>query len=120
MIQAVIVDDEQDSLRMLHRQLTDSQRVEVCATFTDSLEALDYLLVNSVDVVFLKIEMPKLSGLELLAMLPDLLEKKAVVFVSAHRDYALEAFQMNALDYLVKPVETEHLWETLNRVEINI
>ncbi len=119
MIKAVIIDDELHSLKMFHRQLTASRRVEICAAFTDPLEALAYLLETPVDVVFLDIEMPELNGLELAAMVPGLLEKKAVVFVTAHRKYALEAFQMKALDYLLKPVEAYELSQTLNRVTEN-
>ncbi len=117
MIKAVIVDDEQHSLKILHRQLKDSGRVEVCAKFTDALEALGYLMENTVDVVFLDIEMPELSGLELV---PGLHEKKTVVFVTAYPEYALEAFKINALDYIIKPVATERLNETLNRVSARL
>ncbi len=119
MIKAVIVDDEQHSLKMLHRQLEASGRVEVCAEFTDSLKAFEYLLENTVDVVFVDIEMPEMNGPELAAMVPGLQEKKTVVFVTAYREYALEAYGINALDYLVKPVEAEQLSETLNRVAEN-
>ncbi len=116
MIKAIIVDDELHSLKMLHRQLNASGRVEVCASFTGPLEVLEYLKENTVDVAFLDIEMPDMCGLELAANILCQHGKILVVFVTAYCDYALEAFRINALDYLVKPVDTGSLNEALNRV----
>ena len=84
--------------------------------FTEPLAALELLKKNTVDAVFLDIEMPETDGLELAGRILDLQGKIAVVFVTAYNDYAVEAFRLNALDYLMKPAEEDRIRETLNRI----
>lgn len=116
MIRAVVVDDEHLALQMLVQMLNTSGMAEVAAAFTRPLEALEYLKENKADAVFLDIEMPDMEGLELAGRILDLQENVAIVFVTAYNQYAVEAFRMNALDYLLKPVSTDRLRETLNRI----
>ncbi len=116
MIRAIIVDDEQPSVAKLEKLLNESGMVEVRDRFTEPLVALDYLKNNPVDVAFLDIEMPDMDGIELSNRFLDLQGKLAVVFVTAYNQYAVEAFRLNALDYLMKPVTAERLRETLERI----
>ncbi|HYE84498.1 MAG TPA: response regulator [Clostridia bacterium] len=116
MIRTVIVDDEQPSLDKLERLLTDSGLAEIKGKFTEPLEALEFLKKNEADAVFLDIEMPDIDGIELSNNIIGLQRSIAVVFVTAYNQYAVEAFRLNALDYLMKPVTLERLMETLNRV----
>lgn len=116
MIRAIIVDDEQPSVVKLEKLLNESGMVEVRNTFTEPLVALDYVKNNQVDVAFLDIEMPDMDGIELANRVIDLQGRIAVVFITAYNQYAVEAFRLNALDYLMKPVTVERLRETLERI----
>lgn len=116
MIRAIIVDDEQPSVDKTARLLGDSGIVDVRGRFTNPLEALEFLKKTRVDAAFLDIEMPGMDGLELSNHVLDLQGGIAVVFVTAFHEYAVEAFRLNALDYLLKPVSKERLKETLDRI----
>lgn len=116
MIRAIVVDDERPALEKMARLLEESGIVEVSGCFTNSQEALGFLQNTAVDAVFLDIEMPGMDGLELANRLLELQAGLAVVFVTAYQEYAVEAFRLNALDYLLKPVGKERLRETLNRI----
>ncbi len=116
MIRALIVDDEQLSLKRLKKQLEASGMAEVKGAFTNPLEALAFLGENKADAVFLDIEMPDMDGIELASRILDLQGNIAIVFVTAYNQYAVEAFRINALDYLLKPVPAERLNETLQRI----
>ena len=116
MIRAMVVDDEQLPIQMLEKMLNASGLAKVDAAFTRPLEALAYLKENKADAVFLDINMPDMEGLELAARILDLQEHIAVVFVTAYNEYAVEAFRLNALDYLLKPVSEDRLLKTLYRI----
>lgn len=116
MIRAIVIDDEQLPLQMLEQMLNSSGMAQASATFTKPLEALAYLKENKVDAVFLDIEMPDMDGIELATHILDLQGSIAVVFVTAYNQYAVEAFRLNALDYLLKPVSADRLRETLCRI----
>ncbi len=116
MIRAIVVDDEQPSLDKLDKLLKDSGLAEIEGKFTEPLAALAFLQENKVDAVFLDIEMPEIDGIELSNHIADLQAEIAVVFVTAYNQYAVEAFRLNALDYLMKPVSADRLGETLCRI----
>ncbi len=105
MIKALIVDDELHAREALEDELLTLGDVEVMGRCNNAIDALKTINQTRPDVVFLDIQMPRVTGLELLAMLdPDTMPK--VVFVTAYDEYALQAFEENAFDYLLKPVET--------------
>lgn len=116
MIQAMILDDEQPSVDKLEKLLKESGLVEIKGKFTEPLAALEFMKTNPVDVAFVDIEMPNLDGMELANRIINLQKRLAVVFVTAYNQYAVEAFHLNALDYLLKPVSADRLQETLNRI----
>ena len=113
-LRAFLVDDEPVALRQLERLLTATGRVEVVGTATDPEAALEALKSTPVDVAFLDIHMPGLTGLELAERLP---EGPWVVFITGYDRYAVQAFEVNAVDYLMKPIERERLERTLDRLE---
>lgn len=116
MIRAIIVDDEQPSVDKLEKMLLDSGMVEIKGKFTEPLKALEFLKDNKIDASFLDIEMPDMDGIELSNRIMELQGKAAIVFVTAYSRYAVEAFRLNAIDYLLKPVSADRLRETLDRI----
>lgn len=117
MMRVVIVDDELPSLRKLEKQLASSGLACAAISFTEPAEALTYLKENKTDAVFLDIEMPGMDGIDLANRVLDLQPDISVVFVTAYNQYAVEAFSLNALDYLLKPISAERLRETISRLE---
>ena len=114
MIRAYVVDDERLAVQRLSRLLTDTGRVAVAGSSTDPEEALAALRDAPVDVVFLDIQMPVMTGLELVARLDRHIP---VIFTTAYDRYALEAFAVNSIDYLLKPVEAERLEKAIDKLE---
>jgi two-component system LytT family response regulator len=117
LIRAYVVDDEPLALKRLIRMLDAyPERVRICGSNTDPVDALEELQRAdlSCDVLFLDIHMPGLSGFELLA---ELARQPMVVFTTAYDQYALDAFRVNSIDYLLKPIEPEHLDRALTKAE---
>ncbi len=119
-VKAVLIDDENPALLQLERLIHMDGRLEVAGKFTRVGRGLEHLTENRADVVFLDIEMPGMNGLEageqLMAMHPDL----EIVFVTAYNHYAIEAFELNALDYLLKPVDPVRFAKTVSRIESKV
>lgn len=113
-LRAFAVDDEPLALRSLVGLLKETGRVEVVGSATEPEAALQALTAQPVDVVFLDIRMPGMSGFDLLERLPG---EPLVVFITGYDQYAVQAFEVNAVDYLLKPVERERLERTLDRLE---
>jgi two-component system, LytTR family, response regulator len=113
-MKALVVDDERLAVERLKRLLDLDRRVEVMASFTDSIEACAYLNGNCPDVLFLDIEMHEMTGFHLLAQLEV---QPMVVFTTAYDQFALCAFEVNSIDYLLKPVETKRLNRAIGKVE---
>ena len=114
MIRAFVVDDEPLAVNRLVRLLEESGRVEVAGTSTDPVDALAALMEHPVDILFLDIQMPGMNGFEMLGMLE---RQPMVVFTTAFDQYALQAFEVNSIDYLLKPVEERHLVRALDKAE---
>ncbi len=116
MLRAIVVDDEELSVKRLKRILTESGEVESCVTFLDPREAYDFVKTNPIELAFLDISMPEINGTKLSSLLHDLDGSIEVVFVTGYDEYALQAFDMGALDYLLKPVTAERLSKTMDKV----
>jgi two-component system LytT family response regulator len=114
LIRAFVVDDERLAVQRLTRLLDETGRVTVAGSATDPQDALAALRHAEVDVVFLDIQMPEMNGLELVEQLE---RDIPVVFTTAYDRYALEAFAVNSIDYLLKPVESERLGKALDKLE---
>jgi len=113
-LSAYLVDDEPLALERLRRLLEHTGRVEVTGSTTEPEKAVSDLTANPPDVCFLDIQMPRLNGFEVLARLPI---QPIVIFTTAYDQYALQAFGVNSVDYLLKPVEPESLERALTKVE---
>jgi two-component system, LytTR family, response regulator len=113
-LRAYLVDDEPLALNRLRRLLEQTGRAEVIGDTTVPEEAVAALTRNPPDVCFLDIQMPRLNGFEVLA---GLAQPPIVVFTTAWDNYALQAFSVDAVDYLLKPIEPEMLERALSKVE---
>jgi two-component system, LytTR family, response regulator len=113
-IRAFVVDDEPLAVQRLTRLLEQTGRVAIAGGATDPEEALVYLAEHAVDVLFLDIQMPGLTGFELLERLD---RQPLVVFTTAYDQHALKAFEVASVDYLLKPVDPERLTRSLDKLE---
>ena len=112
---AIIVDDEALARKALRMVIDGFEEIEIVGECSDGFEAVKTIKEKKPDLVFLDIQMPKLDGFDVL----ELLGKDApfIVFVTAYDEYALQAFEAHALDYLLKPVKPERMAKTLDRVK---
>lgn len=117
MLRAMIVDDEEPARSELRYLLERTGRIESIVEAASAREAVEKLMDGRPDVMFMDISMPKTSGMQLASALRTLKHSPAVVFVTAYSEHALKAFEMDAIDYLVKPVETERLMQAIDKVE---
>ena len=112
-MKAIIVDDERLARQELKTMLAEHKDIEIIAECANANEAKEKINQLKPDVVFLDIQMPGKNGLELAQELHPLPE---LIFITAHDEYALRAFEVNALDYLLKPVQPQRLAETLKKL----
>jgi two-component system LytT family response regulator len=113
-LRVYVVDDEPLAVKRLMRLLRQTRRVEIVGSTVNPGEAVKFLSHQTVDAVFLDIQMPGMTGFELLQKLP---KEPAVVFTTAFDRFALDAFEVNSIDYLVKPIELERLEKALAKLE---
>lgn len=112
----LVVDDERPALDELAFLLGRDDRVGSVTTCDSATEALRVLGEGGIDAVFLDVAMPGLTGLEVASVLSRFRERPKVVFVTAHMEHAVEAFDLRAVDYLLKPVREERLREAVRRI----
>ena len=112
-IRTLLVDDEQHARTALRALLKPHNDIEIIGECANGKEAVKAVNESAPDLVFLDIHMPKLDGFEVLELLGD--KAPLVIFVTAHDDYAIQAFENNALDYLLKPVAADRLAESVAR-----
>ena len=109
-----VVDDEPLAVKRLQRMLAATGRVQVMGTTSDPIEAQAFLAIHPIDLLFVDIEMPVLTGFDLLKTLPS---QPLVIFTTAYSQYALQAFEVHSVDYLLKPIDPAHLDRALSKVE---
>lgn len=115
LLTCVIIDDNEINRFTLERAVERHDQLTLAASFPDAVEALTYLHAGGqVDVLLLDIEMPHISGLELVKLLPE--PKPAVILVTTHANFAVDAFELRVLDYLVKPVNYARFCQAIARV----
>lgn len=117
MVRAVICEDEPLAQRAIQEYLRDVDWIEVVEVASDGKSALRLINKHDPDLVFMDVRMPGMSGVEVLDALAD---KPAVVFTTAYDEYAISAFEVGAVDYLVKPFGRERLLQTLDRVRVRL
>ena len=108
----LIVDDEPLAVQLLKKYVDDLDNLVLSATCTSAIEASSFLMLNPVDLVFLDIQMPRLSGIEFLKALKT---PPSVIITTAHREYALQGYDLDIVDYLLKPISFERFIASVDR-----
>ncbi|MNF26440.1 Transcriptional regulatory protein YpdB [compost metagenome] len=112
-IKCILVDDEPLAIKVLQNYFTNFSDFEVIGTFNNAIEALDFINNNSVDVAFLDINMPMMTGFELISLIEN---KTRVIITTAFREFAAESYDLDVLDYLVKPIPLPRFIKCINKI----
>jgi two-component system LytT family response regulator len=118
-IRAVVVDDEILARTRLQNFLAEEPDLEIIGECADGRAAVDFILKHHPDLVFLDVKMPQFSGFDVLRALPPE-GRPAIIFVTAHDRYAVEAFETQAMDYLLKPFNRSRLQEAVRRARLRL
>ncbi|WP_272149229.1 LytR/AlgR family response regulator transcription factor [Tenacibaculum aiptasiae] len=112
----IIIDDEPLAIDVLVHYLKRFPEFEIAKTFINSVEAFKYLNENIIDLVFTDIAMPQISGIEMVKLTQN---KTQFVMVTSYSEYAIESFELNVIDYLLKPLSFERFTKTIERFKFN-
>ncbi len=112
-MKVIIVDDEPKAIELLKSYVQHFSNIELVGTFRNGLKAFEFLSKEPVDLIFLDINMPHISGISLSKMLP---ENVKVIFTTAYSEYAVESYEIQAVDYLVKPITLERFTKSMSRI----
>lgn len=112
-MKAIIVDDEPKAIELLTTYLKHFNSIELAATFRNGLKAFEYISEKPVDLIFLDINMPHISGISLSKMLPKSVN---VIFTTAYSEFAVESYEVRTLDYLMKPITLERFTKAISKV----
>jgi DNA-binding LytR/AlgR family response regulator len=115
MIHCIIIEDQPPAQRVLKKYIGDMGNMELKATFVDALQAMDFLKYEPVDLIFLDIHLPKISGIDFLKALTH---KPQVILTTAFSEYALESYEYDVIDYLLKPFSFERFVQAVSKVPI--
>jgi DNA-binding LytR/AlgR family response regulator len=114
MITSIAIDDEPLALGLLADYASRTEGLQLLKTYTNPLEALNYLENFAVDLLFLDIQMPDISGINFYKLVK---QNPMVIFTTAHSGYAVEGFNLNAIDYLLKPIEYDRFVQAVNKAQ---
>ena len=113
MLRCIIVDDESGAVEILTRYVNRTQEIELVRSFRDSIEALTFIAGIEVDLVFMDIDMPNLDGIRLSELVRN--KNILVIFCTAYSEYAVESYEKEAIDYLLKPIAYERFCKAVNK-----
>lgn len=108
----IIIDDEPLARSEMRSLITEISGIDILGEFSNAPSALEFLKDNDVDLIFLDIEMPMVTGLEFAEMLP---KKSLIIFTTAYSQYALKSYELEAIDYLLKPIDPQRLEKAIDK-----
>ncbi len=111
-IKCLIIDDEPLAIELIKTHIAQDARLELVASFQNPMDAFGLLQKEQIDLIFLDIQMPMLTGIEFLKSIPN---PPSVIFTTAYRDYAIEAYELNVIDYLLKPITFQRFFKAINK-----
>jgi two-component system, LytTR family, response regulator len=111
----LIADDDPSSRKLMHHFITSLPGFEIVGEVKDGQELIQAVITKKPDIALCDISMPKLSGLEAIKSCKELLPSLQVIFITGHEDFALEAFEVKAVDYILKPIERNRVYSALER-----
>lgn len=112
-LRAIIIDDEPLAINVLKNYIEKVKELQLANTFSNAIEAQSYIQHNTIDIIFLDINMPLLNGLD---FLKSMTVEPQVVITTAHEKYALQSYELEAIDYLVKPIPFPRFLKSINRI----
>ncbi len=112
-IKCIIIDDEPLAISVVESHLEKFDNIEIVASFTNPIKAYELIDQEKIDLIFLDINMPQINGLD---FLKNLIHKPLIVITTAYREYAVKSYELDVLDYLVKPIPFERFIKTINKV----
>uniref|UniRef100_UPI004048B24C LytR/AlgR family response regulator transcription factor n=1 Tax=Roseivirga sp. TaxID=1964215 RepID=UPI004048B24C len=113
MIKAIAIDDEPLALDIIEKHAAKIPFLEIAERFTNAYEAIGYLKTNAIDLIFLDVKMPDISGIEFLS---SLTKTPLVIFTTAYQEYAVDSYNFQTIDYLLKPFEFGRFLKAVNKV----
>jgi two-component system, LytTR family, response regulator len=114
-LKCVVIDDEPIARTIIEKYIKTLPFLEVVASCEDAIDALSYISNNPVDIIFSDIQMPNISGLEFVKSIKN---KAAVIFITAHSEYAIDGFEIGVVDFISKPFEFERFILAVNRAQV--
>lgn len=117
MIQCIVIEDQPPAQRVLKRYIDDVGNLQLMATFTDALQAMAFLKTETIDLIFLDVHLPKISGIEFLKSMPYV---PHVILTTAFSEYALESYEYDVVDYLLKPFSFERFVKAVSKVPVRL
>jgi len=111
-LKCIAIDDEPLALDIIKKYIAEFPDLKLLHTFEDAISAAEYLKLNKVDLLFIDIDMPDITGIDLVRALD---EKPMVIFTTAHKGFAFEGFELEALDYLLKPIDLKRFSAAINK-----
>jgi DNA-binding LytR/AlgR family response regulator len=112
MIRCLVIDDEPLAIEVIKAHLSQLNDLELVATFSNPIEAIETINAGTIDLIFLDIEMPLLSGIEFLKTIQN---APKVIFTTAYRNFAIESYELDAIDYLLKPISFSRFFKAVNK-----
>lgn len=111
-IKCLIIDDEPLAIQIIREYMAQVNDLELVTTFENSLEAFEWVSTHPIDLIFLDIQMPLLTGIDFIKTLPH---PPKVIFTTAHRNYAIESYELDVVDYLLKPISFIRFFKSVNK-----
>jgi two-component system, LytTR family, response regulator len=115
-MKCVILDDEPLAVELITRYIDDTENLTLAFAGTNAFEAIQFIQKNEVDIIFLDMQMPELTGIQVLKIIGN---NYKVIFTTAYTDYALDGYEYNITDYLLKPISYERFLKAIQKIETN-